>query len=152
MKKVLHTFSLLFISLCMFSVSSFAQDVPGGSGDGSGDGSGTPDGGSTGSTVAQPLGVHFTRNNGDGTCGGMAQIRLFYATAPTTAPVLTQIYYNDAPLYSNFTAVTGNISNYATTGYVSFCLSTSNIPPAIKLTLTYTASATQTGASISGTD
>ena len=148
MKKTLHTFAILFISLCVFSVSSFAQDVPGGSGDGST----PPDGGGTGSTVSQPLAVHFTRNNGDGTCGGLAQIRLYYTTAPTAAPVLTQIYYNGAPLYANFTAVTGDISNYATTGYVSFCLNTSNIPPAIKLTLTYNASATQTNVSISGTD
>ena len=148
MKRTLHTFAILFISLCVFSVSSFAQDVPGGSGDGST----PPDGGGTGSTVSQPVAIHFTRNNGDGTCGGLAQIRMYYTTAPTAAPVLTQIYYNGAPLYSNFTAVTGDISNYATTGYVSFCLSTSNIPPAIKLTLTYDASATQTNASISGTD
>ena len=150
MKRTLHTFSLLFISLCIFSLSSFAQDVPGGSGDGTG--GGTPDGGGSGSTVAQPLGIHFVRNNGDGTCGGQAQIRMYYATAPTAAPVLTQIYYNDAPLYTNFAAVTADISKYATTGYASFCLPTSNIPPAIKLTLTYNASSTQQGASISGTD
>lgn len=149
MKRKLLSFAILFISFTVISISSFAQDVPGGSGDGT-----TPPdgGGTTGTTAPQPTAIHFTRNNGDGTCGGLAQIRMYYATAPTTAPVLTQIDYNGAPLYANFTAVTGDISNYATTGYVSFCLNTSNIPPAIKLTLTYNASATQQGVTISGTD
>ena len=138
--------------MSLFSANLFAQDVPGGSSDGGG---GTPpDPGGTGTTVpAQPLGIHFTRNNGDGTCGGLAQIRLYYTTAPTVAPVLTQIDYNGAPLYTNFTPVTGNIADFATKGYVSFCLSVSNIPPAIKLILTYTPGGTnQAPAQISGAD
>ena len=146
MKKRLLTFAVLILSLCITS-TSFAQDDSGGS---AGSGGGTADGGGT--TVAtQPNAIHFTRNNGDGTCGGQAQIRMYYTTAPTAAPVLNQIWYNGAPLYSNFTAVTGDISSYATTGYVSFCLPTSNIPPAIKLTLDYKPSSAQT-ATISGTD
>lgn len=146
MKKRLLTFAVLILSLCITS-TSFAQDDSGGS---AGTGGGTPDGGGT-TVTAQPTGVHFTRNNGDGTCGGQAQIRMYYATAPTVAPVLNQIWYNGATLYSNFVPVTGDISNYATTGYVSFCLTTSNIPPAIKLSLDYSASATQS-VTISGTD
>ena len=146
MKKRLLTFAVLILSLCITS-TSFAQDDSGGS---AGSGGGTPDGGGT--TVAtQPTAVHFTRNNGDGTCNGLAQIRMYYSTAPTAAPVLNEIWYNGATLYSNFVPVTGNISNYATTGYVSFCLTTSNIPPAIKLTLDYKPSASQT-TTISGTD
>jgi hypothetical protein len=149
MKKRLFTFAILLFTTCLFSANVFSQPAPG---DDGGTGGGLPvDGGGT-TVVTQPEAIHFTRNNGDGTCGGMAQIRMYYATAPTTAPVLTQIYYNGAPLYTNFTAVTGDISNYATTGYVSFCLNTSNIPPAIKLTLTYNASSAQQGLSISGTD
>ena len=149
MKKRLLTFAVLVLSLSITS-TTFAQDDSGGSAGSGGTGGGVVGGGTTG-TAAQPNAIHFTRNNGDGTCGMQAQIRMFYATAPTAAPVLNQIWYNGAPLYSNFTAVTGNISNYATTGYVSFCLPTSNIPPAIKLTLDYAPSATQT-ATISGTD
>lgn len=145
MKKTVHTFAFLF-SLCLFSLTSIAQDIPGGSGDGSGT---TPDG--SGANASQPSAKHFTRNNGDGTCGGQAQIRMFYTTAPTASPWLTQIYYQDAPLYSDFTSVQGDISKYASTGYVSFCLPTSNIPPAIKLTLTYSPSPSQE-VSISGTD
>lgn len=147
MKRKLLTFALLGLSFCTVSTSTFAQDDSGGS---AGSGGTVVDGGGTTATT-QPNAIHFTRNNGDGTCGGQAQIRMFYTTAPTAAPVLNQIWYNGATLYSNFTAVTGDISNYATTGYVSFCLPTSNIPPAIKLTLDYKPSSVQT-ASISGTD
>ena len=147
MKKTFLSLTvLLFISL--FSTNAFAQPAPGDDGNGGG----TIDGGGT-TIPAQPLAIHFTRNNGDGTCGGMAQIRMYYTTAPTVAPVLTQIYYQDQPLYSNFAPVTGDISNYLTTGYVSFCLNQSNIPPAIKLTLTYNPGGTnQAPAEISGTD
>ena len=149
MKKVLLSFTVV-LCMTLFSTNIFAQDVPGGESDGGG---GTPpDGGGT-TVAAQPLGYHFTRNNGDGTCGDKAQIRLYYTTAPTVAPVLTQIYYEGQPLYANFTPVTGNIADFATKGYVSFCLTASNIPPAIKLTLTYTPGGTnQALATITGTD
>ncbi|MDB5223470.1 MAG: hypothetical protein JWN83_2137 [Chitinophagaceae bacterium] len=151
MKKKLLTSGILFISLCFFSLNIFAQGAPGDSGGGD-DPTGGSDGGGT-IVAAQPLGVHFTRNNGDGTCGGQAQIRLYYTTAPTVAPVLTQIYYQDQPLYSNLLPITGNIADFASKGYVSFCLPTSNIPAAIKLTLTYTPGGTnQPTAEISGTD
>jgi hypothetical protein len=153
MKQKLLSFVVITLSLCIFSTSSFAQDIPGGSGDGSGGGGSADGGGTVGNTApAQPLTIHFTRNNGDGTCGDKAQIRMYYTTAPTVAPVLTQIYYQGQPLYSNFTPVTGNIADFATKGYVSFCLPTQNIPPAIKLTLTYNPSSTQQSATISGTD
>lgn len=150
MKKILLSLTVL-LSICIFSTKTFAQIVPGGGSDGLGGGTPPVDGGGTTTTPPQPLAIHFTRNNGDGTCGGQAQIRMYYTTAPTAAPVLNQIYYQGAPLFANFTPVTGDISQYATTGYVSFCLSASNIPPAIKLTLNYAPSAAQT-AEISGTD
>ena len=151
MKKKLLSFAVIVLSVCLFTTKTFAQVAPGDDGSG-----GTPPdgGGTTGTTVpAQPLGYHFTRNNGDGTCGGEAQIRLYYTTAPAVAPVLTQIYYQGQPLYTNFLPVTGNIANYASKGYVSFCLPTSNIPPAIKLTLTYIPGGTgQAADDISGTE
>lgn len=151
MKKRLLTFSILALSFCIASTNTYAQGDTGGAA-GSG---GTIEGGGT--TVAasptQPLGIHFTRNNGDGTCGERAQIRLYYNVAPTVAPVLTQIYYNDQPLYTNLLPVTGNIADFASKGYVSFCLPTANIPPAIKLTLTYNpGGSSQPAATISGTD
>ena len=147
MKKKLLSLTVIVMSLFLVSTSSMAQTAPGDSGGGI-----PPDGSGT-SIPAQPLGYHFTRNNGDGTCGGEAQIRLYYTTAPTVAPVLTQIYYQGAPLYTNLMPVTGNLSTYATKGYVSFCLPTSNIPPAIKLTLTYNPGGTgQAADEISGTE
>lgn len=149
MKKKLLTLSILFFSACILSTNTFAQAEPGGSGDGT---TPPPDGGGSTGSVTQSTGIHFTRNNGDGTCGGQAQIRLYYSTAPTVAPVLTQIYYKGAPLFANFQPVTGDIAGYANKGYISFCINTSNLPPAIKLTLTYNASSTQNDVSISGTD
>jgi hypothetical protein len=127
----------MLLFMCVLSTTAFAQRDAGGS---------------SGGVPPQPCPDHFTRNNGDGTCGGEAQIRAYYTTLPTVAPVLQSILYNGAPLYDNVPVV-GDMSNYATTGYVSFCLPTSNIPPAIKLTLiiNYTGS-TQPDCVIEGTD
>lgn len=144
------TVTLFVLAFLTISNITFAQDDSGGYA--GGDGGGLPPDGSGTTVTAQPKPFHFTRNNGDGTCGGQAQIRMYYTTAPTTAPVLTQIYYNGEPLFANFTPVTGDLSTYATTGYVSFCIGVSNIPPAIKLTLTYNASSIQQNLTISGTD
>ena len=141
---------LIVLSFLVISNITFAQADSGGS---AGGGGGTPPDGSGTIVTPQPLPFHFTRNNGDGTCGGQAQIRMYYTTAPTVQPELTQIYYQDQPLYSNFTPVKGNIADFASKGYVSYCLSTDNIPPAIKLTLTYKPGGTnQPVAEISGTD
>ena len=72
---------------------------------------------------------------------------------PTVKPVLTQIYYNGAVLYTNFLPVTGDNTTFASYGYVSFCLLQSNIPPAIKLDLTYNPGGTgQPADQISGTE
>lgn len=150
MKTRLLLTPILTLALCITSVISFAQDDTGGA---AGSGSSSVDGGSTSSAPApQPLGTHFTRNNGDGTCGEKAQIRLYYASAPTVSPVLTQIYYQSEPLYTNLLPITGNINDFASKGYASFCLPTANIPPAIKLTLIYNTGSSQSPVSISGTN
>lgn len=151
MKKRLLTFAILILSVCIASTNTYAQDDSGGAAGSSG----AIDAGGTTvavSTTPQPLGIHFTRNNGDGTCGERAQIRLYYTVAPAVAPVLTQIYYNGQPLYTNLLPVTGNIADFASKGYVSFCLPTANIPPSVKLTLTYNPGGSQAPATISGTD
>ncbi|MDQ6757984.1 MAG: hypothetical protein M3004_13740, partial [Bacteroidota bacterium] len=132
--------------ICFFSAKSFAQATPGGSADGGT----TVDGGGTTSTTPQPLGVQFMRNNGDGTCGGNAQIRLYYNTAPTIAPTLDNIIYNGAPLIANFVPKGSILSDLTTKGYFSFCLPTSNIPPAIKLTIQYHYQSTPQSAELSG--
>lgn len=147
MKKIFLLFAAFLLSFCFLSAKTFAQDVPGGAANAGG----VIDFGGT-SYPVQPIATEFTRNNGDGTCGGEAQIRLYFSQAPTIAPVLNEIWYQDSPLYSNFQPVTGDLSTYATTGYVSFCLTASNIPPAIKLTLDIIPSVAQAGYSISGTN
>lgn len=149
MKKKILSF-VAFAAITLFTSNAFAQDTPGG--ESGGGGTPPPDGSAT-TIPAQPAAAHFTRNNGDGTCGDKAQIRMYYTVAPTVAPVLTQIYYEGQPLFSNFVPVNGNITDFASKGYVSFCLTTTNIPPAIKLTLHYNPGGTgQEAKQISGTD
>ncbi|MDQ6757983.1 MAG: hypothetical protein M3004_13735 [Bacteroidota bacterium] len=147
MKKMIFSMAVL-LSACVFSTKTFAQAVPGGSADGGG----VIDGGGTTSTTPQPLGVHFMRNNGDGTCGGNAQIRLYYNTAPTIAPTLDNIIYNGSPLIANFVPKGSILADLTTKGYLSFCMPVSNIPPAIKLTLEYHYQGTTQSAELSGTN
>lgn len=147
MKKNLLAFALL-LSISIFSSKTFAQTVPGGDSGGGG----TIDGGGTTSTTPQPTGIDFYRNNGDGTCNGEAQIRLYYSTAPTIAPTLDNIIYNDQPLIANFVPVTSILGDLTTKGYFSFCLPVSNVPPAIKLTIQYHYDGTSQTAELSGTN
>src|SRR5688572_28918429 len=111
----------VFILSQFISSSSFAQDDTGGSA------------GSSITVASQPNAVHFTRNNGDGFLS-QAQIKMYFTTAPIIPPVLTQIYYQGLPLFANFAPVTADITNFATTGYITFSIAASNIPAAIKLT------------------
>lgn len=134
MKKNLFSLAILVLSITISS-KTFAQEAPGGSGDGSGSiDAGTAAGPST---AIQPSAVQFFRNNGDGTCGGSAQIRLYYTTVPTIAPTLDNIIYNGQPLIANFTPVRSILGDITTKGYFSFCLPASNIPPVIKLVIQY---------------
>ena len=112
------------ITFLLVSTGAMAQRDAGGSS------GGTP-------TPPQPCPTHFTRNNGDGTCGGNAQIRLYFTTAPTVAPTLENIFYNGESLLTNPMPIAGNLNDLATKGYISYCLPLSNIPPAIKLTVVF---------------
>ena len=120
MKKIITCFALIL--LCSLTNNSFAQRESGGSADGS-------------TVPPQPCPVNFVRNNGDGTCGGQSQIRLYFSQVPSYAPTLENILYNGEPLLTNAFPINANISELATKGYLSYCLPTSNIPPAIKLTI-----------------
>lgn len=148
MKKLLST-SVVLLALFFFSATTFAQTAPGDSGSGT---TPPPDGGGTTSTVTQPLAVQFFRNNGDGTCGAKAQIRLYYNTAPSIAPTLDNIIYNGAPLIANFVPEGSILSDLTTKGYFSFCLPVDNVPPAIKLTIQYHYGGTIQAAELSGTN
>ena len=124
MKKILHLFIALLISITFFSNSTSAQPAPGGSGDGGGV-----------SNSPQPCPVSFKRNNGNGTCGGDAQIRLSFNQLPEFAPTLVGILYDGVEITTVHMPVIGDVSNLASKGYISYCLSGSNIPPAKKLVL-----------------
>ena len=125
MKKQIITFCIIAVSALIFSNKSFSQTRDAG---GSGDGTSTP---------PQPCPTAFTRNNGDGTCGGDAQVRLYFNQAPSLAPMLQDIIYNGASLLTNPTPIFGDIADLATKGYISYCLPTSNVPPAVKLTVIF---------------
>ena len=135
----MFTICLLLGSIFLTN-KTFAQRDAGGSSSGGG-------------VPPQPCPTSFTRNNGDGTCGGEAQIRLYFTQAPTYAPTLENIYYNGQPLITNIMPIEGDVADLATKGYISYCLPTANIPPAIKLTVVfrYTQS-TQDDCSLDGTN
>src|SRR5687767_4896085 len=100
MKKKLLTITVLILSL-FISSTTFAQDDTGGAA------------GTSITEATQPTGYHFTRNNGDGTLLAQAQIKLYYTSAPSVPPVLTEIYYQGLPLFANFAPVTADITNFA---------------------------------------
>ncbi len=124
MKKNLLTFAFLLFSAFIFSTTSFAQADGGGTGSASGT-----------ITPPQPCPVSFKRNNGNGTCGADAQIRLSFNQLPQFAPTLVGVWYNGQEITTIVMPVYGDVSNLASKGYISYCLSGSNIPPAKKLVL-----------------
>lgn len=153
MKKKLSTFAFVLLSACIFSISSFAQTVPGGSTDGTDDGIPIEGGG----TVVVPStytfkSFTFKRNNGNGNgvCGYNAQIRVVFDPMPPTnadIPKLTSVIYKGANLITNgyATIINSQIINQ-TQPYVSYCVqgienlpgaSDGNIAPAEKLILKF---------------
>src|SRR4051812_40364346 len=74
-KKLFVIAASMFI--CFFSFKTFAQVAPGDSGDGSGD----------------PVSFTFKRNNGNGTAGGEAEIRVSFKVLPEHLPLIAEIVY-----------------------------------------------------------
>jgi hypothetical protein len=122
-KKLFQIAGILFISF--FSVTTFAQSDSGGA-------AGCADGG----VPSQPSPVSFRRNNGDGTCGGQAQIRVAFDLKPLYLPVIEEIKYEGQTIPG---IVYGEIdsSQLAKKGYVSYCILSGNIPPAGKLAIKF---------------
>ena len=92
-------------------------------------------GGTTTSVPLQPKPSGFKRNNGNGTCGGSAQVRVSYDTCPGYTPILEAIYYpSSTDLGPALPGLTFGIGDKApcsnNNGYVSFCIYGGNIPPA----------------------
>lgn len=75
---------------------------------------------------------YFKRNNGNGTCGSEAEIRMYFATCPATAPIIDSIRANG--VIANVTVSAPDGSNCASKGYISYCIS-GDLPPAGTLTV-----------------
>ncbi|HEY8691088.1 MAG TPA: hypothetical protein VIM07_17780 [Chitinophagaceae bacterium] len=137
MKKKPFSSFLLLASIFFLSTSSFAQTVPGGSGDGSG---GVIDSGPGGGTVYDcPISYSLKRNNGNGwaVCNGDGQIRIAFSQLPTEIPQLTGIFYKANKITTINYPVDGDVSD-PTLPYISYCLTGGNIPPAKQLTFQFT--------------
>ena len=123
MKTKLFTAAILF--LCFFSVTTFAQEDAGGS----------AGGGADVHPVSQPSPVFFKRNNGNGTCGGEAQVRLYFKAKPDYLPTMQAVMYEGSVIQVNINPI--DTSMLSKKGYVSYCIRNTNIPPAVKLTLKF---------------
>jgi hypothetical protein len=116
---------LVFVLFISFSSHGFAQAAPGDSGNGGADGVGS----------TQPSPVSFKRNNGNGTCGGEAQIRVAFDLKPDYLPVMEEIKYEGCTLPVVFGDI--DASQLAKKGYVSYCILSGNIPPAGKIAIKF---------------
>ena len=86
--------------------------------------------------VNHPCPFKFKRNNGQGTCGGDGQIRVYWNTCGE-APRLDSIYYQGAKITGR-TYGAPDQDECSKKGYTSYCIYGGNIPPAKKLTLYFT--------------
>ncbi len=73
---------------------------------------------------------YFKRNNGQGTCGSEAEIRMYFAVCPAIAPVMDSIHANGVKV--NVTIGAPDASKCASKGYISYCFS-GDLPPANSL-------------------
>ena len=99
-------------------------------------------GGSSGGEVLE-LPDFFKRNNGNGTCGGSAQIRAQYIICPTQLPTLDKVFsigsggtLIEIPGLTFGVGDVGPCSN--NNGYISYCIFGGNIPPINKVVLQFT--------------
>ncbi len=70
---------------------------------------------------------YFKRNNGNGTCGSEAEIRMYFAVCPASAPAIDSIHANGVK--ANVTVGAPDDSKCASKGYISYCVS-GDLPPA----------------------
>ena len=92
-------------------------------------------GGGASSGTLEPGPSSFKRNNGNGTCGGSAQIRAGYDVCPGSLPVLEAVYHPSngvlGPALTGLTFGAGDMTPCSNNNsYISFCIYGGNIPPA----------------------
>lgn len=129
MKKRSFSIAAFVLFISLFSSAAFAQDDSGGS-------SGGSDGGPDGHPISQPSPVSFKRNNGNGTCGGQAEIRVAFNLIPDYSPTMQEIMYEGRRIPVNIHPVDPSL--LIKKGYVSYCVSNTNVPPAKKLAIKFT--------------
>lgn len=119
MKKLIGVWLL---SISLYGSNSFAQGAPGDSGSGGG------------FTETSPLSLK--RNNGNGTCGGEAEFRVAFSTLPDDLPIIAQVRSDTRDIPG---IVIDNIdaSPFVQKGYISYCVSSANILPAVKLSVRF---------------
>jgi hypothetical protein len=70
--------------------------------------------------------TYFTRNNGNGTCGAEAQIKMYFSSCPVAAPSIDSVYINGQK--GNIAFFPPDASKCSKQGYVSYCFS-GDLPP-----------------------
>lgn len=123
MKKHLFFAAVFILFTSLFSSVSFAQTDPGGYSDGGPGPDGEP--------KSQPSPVYFKRNNGNGTCGHEGQLRVFFNLNPDYLPTILDIWYEGKIIPVHIDPI--DPTELSKKGYVSYCISNKNIPPACKL-------------------
>jgi Secretion system C-terminal sorting domain len=74
--------------------------------------------------------TNFKRNNGNGTCSSLGQLRLtFPGECPTDVPMIDSLYINGVKINVTF-AAPDNSTCGGTNGYIGYCVTSGNMPPA----------------------
>lgn len=77
----------------------------------------------------------FKRNNGNGTCT-QGELQLNYTTCPTNAPIIDAVYVGGVQAIVTFNAP--DATNCPTKGYIRYCVTSGNMPPANTWTINFT--------------
>jgi hypothetical protein len=75
---------------------------------------------------------YFRRNNGNGACAD-GQLRLYYTTCPAIVPVIDSVYTNGVKAAVSFAAP--DASKCSSQGFIGYCVSGGNMPPAATWTI-----------------
>ena len=77
----------------------------------------------------------FKRNNGNGTCS-QGELQLNYTTCPTNPPTINSVFVGGVQSVVTFDLP--NASNCASKSYISYCVTSGNMPPANTWTINFT--------------